>query len=136
MRYFTFIHSHVMISAIYPGTYTYLKHSRRRSEFCALEVLIPVHCLGRYRNEELSNRICKLCSSAIEDEIHFLCECPRYIDLRNNLYKNVSTHDPSFSQKDNFERFVYLMSNCPKPVSLYLSKAIFRRRNSLYINFI
>ena len=93
-------------------------------------------CMGT-----LCAAICRLCSSAIEDEIHFLCECPKYNDLRNNLYQKVSTHDPSFLHKDNFERFVYLMSNCPKAVGpkavgLYLSRAISRRRNSLYINFI
>ena len=91
---------------------------------------------GRYRNEELSNRICRLCSSAIEDEIHFLCECPKYNDLRNNLYTNASKYNPLFIHKDNFEKFVYLMSNCHKAVSLYLSRAIPRRRNSLYVNFI
>ena len=92
--------------------------------------------VGRYRNEELSNRICRLCSSAIEDEIHFLCECPKYNDLRNNLYTNASKYNPLFIHKDNFEKFVYLMSNCHKAVSLYLSRAIPRRRNSLYVNFI
>ena len=37
---------------------------------------------GRYTSLERTQRICSLCNSAIEDEIHFTFECPYYADIR------------------------------------------------------
>ena len=37
---------------------------------------------GRYRNLDLSERVCFHCASCIEDEEHVLMVCPIYEDLR------------------------------------------------------
>lgn len=49
--------------------------------------------LGRYRNPKIpvENRLCKVCDmSAIEDEKHFLIECPGYTALRSELLTNLN----------------------------------------------
>lgn len=41
---------------------------------------------GRYIHEDLNDRICLVCDeNAVENEKHFLFDCPAYQDLRNNL---------------------------------------------------
>ena len=42
--------------------------------------------VGRYRHITLQARICRLCDNALEDEIHFLCECTRYMYYRESLF--------------------------------------------------
>ena len=45
--------------------------------------------IGRYRNIELGDRICPVCQNGVEDEIHFLCQCPAYTAYRNILFQSV-----------------------------------------------
>ena len=37
---------------------------------------LEIEC-GRYRKIPASQRICKLCNLEVEDELHFLLECPK-----------------------------------------------------------
>jgi len=42
---------------------------------------------GRYQQEPLERRVCVLCSmKQVEDEYHFMLECPVYEDLRNLMW--------------------------------------------------
>lgn len=51
---------------------------------------------GRKDGIEFENRICKMCSqNVVEDEYHFLLECPLYNSLRNKYllqYNNRNQH--------------------------------------------
>ena len=39
---------------------------------------------GRYNQTPQDKGLCPVChSNEIEDEIHFLCYCPKYLKLRN-----------------------------------------------------
>ena len=90
--------------------------------------------VGRYRQMPLSNRICHMCSvDAVEDEIHFLCECESYADYRSFLFSNAAETDPNFPSLDNIDKFVYLMSNHQKAVITFLTNAVYKRIHSLYI---
>jgi hypothetical protein len=46
---------------------------------------------GRHEKIPVDQRLCKLCQSAIENESHFLCDCPAYDQLRHKLYTDIST---------------------------------------------
>ena len=90
--------------------------------------------VGRYRNIPLANRICQMCTAnAVEDEIHFLCECASYSEYRLNLFSSAEETDPSFSSSDLIDKFVYIMSNHQKAVITFLTSAVFKRINSMYI---
>ena len=42
---------------------------------------------GRYEKEQIHERVCRLCpSGSVEDESHFLLQCPVYDDLRNAMW--------------------------------------------------
>lgn len=90
--------------------------------------------IGRYRNIPLEKRICQLCKTTVEDEIHFLCECPTYADYREPLFRVAKDADPSFMNLDLIDQFVFLMSNIQKPVMKFLSKSVARRTYSLSKN--
>ena len=48
---------------------------------------------GRWTKTERENRLCTNCeNSKIEDEYHFLFECPRYSEERNTLFQFIKTH--------------------------------------------
>ena len=52
--------------------------------------------LCRYHNIERSERICTLCDAKeIEDEYHFILQCPRYSNLRNAHIKQYYHRRPN-----------------------------------------
>ena len=88
--------------------------------------------MGRYRDIPLENRLCQVCKNDnVEDEIHFLCQCPKYNELRKMLYNNAAREDPSFHSKDDIDKFVFLMSNLQKPVIRFIYNSISIRTNCL-----
>ena len=51
---------------------------------------------GRHRNVERSERKCKLCNlNEIEDEYHFILQCPLYNDIRMKFIKTYYHKRPS-----------------------------------------
>ena len=66
-------------------------------------------------------RTCDICQKdVIEDEIHFICECSVYSDRRVKLFNEISNKDPNFTQLSNPEKYVYLMKNEMKQISLFI----------------
>ena len=77
---------------------------------------------------------CKLCESGdVEDEIHFLCDCIIYNDTREIMFSKVHEGNSIFREMDSLDKFVYLMSNHERAVISFLSSAVEKRRQSLYI---
>ena len=90
--------------------------------------------VGRYRDIPLNERLCKLCDkNQVEDEIHFLCDCEYYSEYRNTLFDSALQLDPAFSEKDHFEKFVFMMSNCQKSVAKFLNTAVIKRSDRLTV---
>ena len=88
--------------------------------------------VGRFKNMQLHERICPICHSAVEDEVHFLCQCPLYNHLRNPLFNCARKAEPTFPHMDLLDKFVYLMSNHQRNIMKYLSQAVPLRSDSLY----
>ena len=76
--------------------------------------------LGRYRRPAipLEQRICRVCNNGlIENETHFLVQCSKYTDIRNNLLGPVDINDAS-------DEFIRLMKETdPKTLSNYINAA-------------
>ena len=49
----------------------------KRSLLCQLRIgILPLEIeTGRYTRKKVEDRICKLCKSDVEDEVHFVCVC-------------------------------------------------------------
>ena len=55
--------------------------------------------IGRYNQTTNDNRHCPFCEcNVIEDEVHFLFQCPTYSMIRNKFYYNVKTLIPNIAQ--------------------------------------
>ena len=87
--------------------------------------------VGRFRGLDLCDRVCPICNSAVEDEIHFLCQCPYYSDLRDTLFIKAERESNGFINCDVIDQFVFLMSNMQRDVIKFLASAIQRRISCL-----
>ena len=88
---------------------------------------------GRFNGLKLEERICQCCnSSKVESELHFLCECSKYTELRNKMFQKVTERYPEFPVMTLEERFSFLMTKCSFTVLNFLKKAWKVRQESLY----
>jgi hypothetical protein len=58
----------------------------------------------------IDQRICKLCKLTVEDEIHFLLECPKLEEARHDNLYNIENKYTNFKSLANFSKFIWLMS--------------------------
>ena len=55
---------------------------------------------GWHKKLSVEERVCKKCNdNAVEDEVHFLCECPMYDDLRK-MYCNFDFTNPPIDRTE------------------------------------
>ncbi len=85
-------------------------------------------------------RVCRLCSlSKVEDEIHFLLECPLYLDLRRRLL-SVAEESLLLNSLSIEEKFQAIMSACCELVCKALGESVWaaflRRRRQLKLLFV
>ena len=66
---------------------------------------------GRHKKIALNDRICPLCNTGIEDEIHFVIYCNKLKDLRLKLYSKLDTIFPDFHNLNEDLKFKLIMSN-------------------------
>ena len=79
-----------------------------------------------------NNRLCLNCKT-IEDERHFVMECPLYREERCVLLSKVSNNNPTFSILSTQEKFVYLLSCKDAQILTWLGKflhLIFKKRDT------
>ena len=58
----------------------------------------------------INDRLCSICQS-VEDELHFLCICPRYSTIREDLEYGVSSYFPGFKHLSAMQKFVFLLQS-------------------------
>jgi hypothetical protein len=113
----------------------YCENRRRRSliaQFRSGILQLNIE-LGRFRNISLENRLCEMCNhGVIENEMHFLCECPAYELNRQSMYNSISHKSPDFEQYTNENKFIHIMKYEWKHLGRYLHSAWDIRSTILY----
>ena len=72
----------------------------------------------------LSNRLCKFCNlNCIEDEIHFLIECPLYNDIRSNFIEILNEKYVHFKQQPSLVQYCEIMNESDTCIQKTLAKA-------------
>jgi hypothetical protein len=72
---------------------------------------------GRYKNIIRSEKKCTNCSKGdIEDEKHFIVDCPLYENIRVKFFDKVIDLCPNFRYLDTSSQFVWLFTNEHKQV--------------------
>ena len=66
---------------------------------------------GRHLRIEKNERKCYFCKDKIEDEEHFLINCPLYSPSRLILENVCVTHCNRYNELNNEQKFIFLMSN-------------------------
>ena len=62
---------------------------------------------GRYMNIPAERRICRLCNLDVENEIHFLLECPSLTNTRREILDQIESRFPNLKFLDIKSRFVW-----------------------------
>ena len=95
--------------------------------------------LGRYHKPcsiPPEQRLCKSCN-CIEDEVHFVCVCPVYNDLRDELYTIIVKSNPSFMYLSTRDKFIRLLTSKNTAVVNSLAKFVhlaFKLHSSYFID--
>ena len=105
--------------------------TKERSLLAQLRMgVLPIHIeTGRYTNIPAENRYCFNCHDKIEDEMHFVFDCPLYGTFRETLLKNV---DESFNFMTIHNKFAYLCSYFTRQLAKYVCQAYDKRNSLLY----
>ena len=105
----------------------YVKDFKTRSTLSRFR--ISAHKLeierGRYTipKTKLENRYCKQCNLlAIEDEVHFLIECPKYNTFRSELFQKIENKNFAVLSVEN--KLIWLLINEDKQVIFSLVKYV------------
>lgn len=83
--------------------------------------------LGRFSRPitPLQNRVCDHCLTIIEDEFHFLMQCPMYSHLQKNFFSIVQKQCKNFSSHNSKIQFNWLLANSDDFVILQLADYVF-----------
>ena len=73
---------------------------------------------------ELNKRICYYCK-CVEDEIHFLLNCPIYSDDREKLLQIVEIKNKDFDSLDNSAKFRLILENNDPHILKNLGKFVY-----------
>ena len=98
---------------------------------------------GRYGDKSIpaDQRYCKLCkTSKVEDEFHFVIECPVYKKERLNLLEYIEEHFKTVAELQAFDKFIWLMSQedplCILKVAKFLQKANDMRQKEIQLRLL
>ena len=87
---------------------------------------------NKFRKLNVEERTCLLCkSNDVEDEIHFLCHCVVYENLRTNLFQSVTQKYPQFQDLSDHEKFTEIVNSFEKQLVDFIDKAWRVRQNLL-----
>ena len=70
-------------------------------------------------------RLCRRCQM-VEDEIHFICVCPRFSTLRQELFAMVHAYYPPFQWLSTTDKFIYLLTSTNVHILRELSAFVYK----------
>jgi hypothetical protein len=75
--------------------------------------------IGRYAGTPSQMRCCSHCTVAIEDELHFLAFCPKYKELRLQLFSRLGTTYDDIAGKEDTAILHYFLDPVPDQACLF-----------------
>lgn len=89
---------------------------------------------GRHRKLSLDNRLCPLCKTEVEDELHFSIKCIKLEEYRIDFFKRISDIVPDFIKMSDTEKFHFIFQSNDYDVSMCCISGIsglYKYRNRL-----
>lgn len=88
---------------------------------------------GRFVNLALDDRKCEICNTeAIEDECHFLFECERYKDLRENWEITIKNQCNYIQYLELEDQLSFLFEDIPRSTAKYIVNCFMQRKSYLF----
>ena len=121
------------------GSEAYLKlnlHKNERSLLSQLRCgILPLRLeTGRYSNERVDERLCKLCDSgSVETEIHFIFDCKLYDTIRKQVLTTNILDSEFFINSSNVDKLICLYLNHLRKLGKFVVQAYLERRKKLYV---
>ena len=93
--------------------------------------ILPIRIeTGRFCNLPVENRLCEICNqNEVEDEFHFLMECPFYHHERLQMLANTNIGAQAGTKKESFKT---LFQNHWRDVGVFLNAAWIKRQSKLF----
>ena len=89
---------------------------------------------GRFRNMQLSDRICPLCGEGLENETHFLFTCSKYSVERSVFVEGALLINNRFLEMNIRQKLACVMSSEVVYLTVNYIHTIFNKRQSLVYN--
>ena len=90
---------------------------------------------GRYDKISRCDRICPVCGLSIEDEIHFLFNCPKYSSVGDDFFNKIENRIPDYKHIPISTLIIQLMNSTDyylnKQLVRYVSSCLEMRNNLL-----
>jgi hypothetical protein len=122
-------------SSIDPERYVIANISKRKRSIIAQfrSGILPLMVeTGRFRGLELHNRTCPACKQSVEDEFHFLMQCPAYHERQDILFARIEGEFEYFARMDDLEKFIFVNMNCQLLMGSFLLSAWDHRKQFVY----
>jgi len=118
------------------GYVKYSVHRKKRSLMAQLRLgVLPLKIeTGRYQNTPEKERTCDACSNTIENEIHFMFECPQYSPTRDILLDAAKLYNTDFDNLNVSDKLNILLNTLWKDSSKFVLEAWNTRNNLLYVD--
>ena len=76
---------------------------------------------GRHKKIPKEMRVCPFCPNSVEDELHFILQCPTYTILRDKILTNLGEINPLLNLCSQEEKFKYIMRNINRDIALFVT---------------
>ena len=87
---------------------------------------------GRHKGIAATTRFCPICPfDVVEDEIHFLINCPTYNNLRKNIFSLSEMEITNRPYTQNKDKFVLLMKTPSTSIGKFIHEAMELRKTSI-----
>ena len=118
------------------GLENHVKLNLSRNERSVLSQLrcsiLPIQIeIGRFNNLKIEERLCPICNTgSIETEYHFLFECPKYQNSREEFYRQLNINANDYTNLNALlnDLFKYHL----RKLSKYCSKLLYIRKASQF----
>jgi hypothetical protein len=80
---------------------------------------------GRFTRTPREQRLCPVCRSEIETEMHFIFECSGYTGIRDTIFPSFGHLDPAIPAQSHFH---FLCNEHPRTLAKFLKKCMEIRR--------
>ena len=118
------------------GLENHVKLNLSRNERSVLSQLrcsiLPIQIeIGRFNNLKIEERLCPICNTgSIETEYHFLFECPKYQNSREDFYRQLNINANDYTNLNALLNDLFKYH--PRKLSKYCSKLLYIRKASQF----